>query len=108
MTFKVSKSILGLKKANNLGKVGDSHDFKSKWINLRAKKGKKFGQIRGYLCVTFKVSESNLGLRKAKNLGKIGVSNGFQVCENMECESNLGLKKAKQLGKIWVCNGFQI
>ena len=50
--------------------------------------------------MTFKVSESNLGLKKAKNLGKIGVSNGFQVCENMECESNLGLKKAKQLGKI--------
>ena len=58
--------------------------------------------------MTLKISESNLGLRKAKNLGKIGVSNGFQVCENMECESNLGLKKAKQLGKIWVCNGFQI
>ena len=76
---------------------------------LGAKKGKKFGQIRGYLwLLSFKVSESNLGLRKAKNLGKIGVSNGFQVCENMECESNLGLKKAKQLGKIWVCNGFQI
>ena len=63
MTFKVSESILMLKKANNLGKIGGSnesilmlkktknlgkiggsHDFHSKWINFNAKKGKKFGQ----------------------------------------------------------------
>ena len=45
MTFKVSESTLGLKKALNLGKIRGSHNFQSKWINSRAKKGKKFGQI---------------------------------------------------------------
>ena len=30
MTFKVSESILMLKKAKNLGKIGGSHDFQSK------------------------------------------------------------------------------
>ena len=30
MNFKVSESILLLKKAKNLGKIGGSHDFQSK------------------------------------------------------------------------------
>ena len=53
MTFKVSESILTLKRAKNLGTYG--------------------------VFMTFKVSESILGLKKAKNLGKIGVSNGFLI-----------------------------
>ncbi len=44
MTLKVSE---GLKKAKNLGKIGGSHDFQSKWINLGATKGNKCGQIKG-------------------------------------------------------------
>ena len=46
MTFRVSESILLLKKAKNLGKN------------------------RGYVVMTFKVSESISLLKKAKNLGK--------------------------------------
>jgi hypothetical protein len=30
MTFKVSESILGLKKAKNVGKIGGIYDFQSK------------------------------------------------------------------------------
>ena len=45
MEFKASESILGLRKAKNLGNIRGSHDFQSKWINFNAKKGKKFGQI---------------------------------------------------------------
>jgi hypothetical protein len=47
MTVKVSESILMLKRAKKLGKIGDSHDCQSKRINFNAKKGKKFGQNRG-------------------------------------------------------------
>ena len=54
-----------VKKAKNLGKLGDSHEFQIKWINFNAKKGKKMGKIGG-----FKASESILMLKKAKNLGK--------------------------------------
>ena len=40
-----NESILGLKKAKNLGKTKVSNGFKyGKWINFRAKKGKTFGQ----------------------------------------------------------------
>ena len=52
MTFKVSESILMLKRAKNLGTYG--------------------------VFMTFKVSESILGLKKAKNLGKIGGIYDFQ------------------------------
>ena len=45
MTFKLSESILFLKKAKKLGKRGGSHDFQSKWINFNAKKAKKLGKI---------------------------------------------------------------
>ena len=49
-----NESVLGLKKAKNLGKIGVCNGFKyGKWISFRAK--------------------------KAKNLGKIVVSNGFQI-----------------------------
>ena len=61
MTFKVSESILMLKKAKNLGKIGGSNGSilllkkakklgkiggSCKWINFNAANGgKKFGQI---------------------------------------------------------------
>ena len=80
MTFKVSESILGLKKANNLGKIGVINGFQSNMEN-----------------------ESILGLKKAKNLGKIGVSNGFQIWKTMVfkvSESTLGLKEALNLGNL--------
>ena len=47
-----NESILGLKKAKNLGKIGVSNGFQI-WKTM-----------------VFKVSESTLGLKKAKNLGK--------------------------------------
>jgi hypothetical protein len=53
-----NESILGLKKAKNLGKIGVSNGFQI-WKNME--------------------NESILALKKAKNLGKIGVSNGFQT-----------------------------
>ena len=52
MSFKVSESILMLKRAKNLDIYG--------------------------VVITFKVSESILGLKKAKNLGKIGGIYDFQ------------------------------
>jgi hypothetical protein len=55
-----NESILGLKKAKNLGKIGVSNGFQI-WKTM-----------------VFKVSESTLGLKKAKNLGKIGGSHDFQ------------------------------
>ena len=44
MTFKVSESISLLKRQKDLGKIGGSHDFQSKWINFIVKKDKKFGK----------------------------------------------------------------
>jgi hypothetical protein len=53
-----NESILGLKKAKYLGKIGFSNGFQI-WKNME--------------------NGSILGLKKAKNLGKIEVSNGFQT-----------------------------
>ena len=79
MTFKVSKSILMLKRH----KIGGS-----KWTNFDAKKGKKFGQNRG--SHDFQSKLINFNAKKAKNLGKIGGSKWI----------NLNAKKGKKFGQI--------
>ena len=70
MTFNVSESILLLKKAKKMGKIGDIHDFQSKWINFIAKKAKYLGKNRWYVVMTFKVSESITLIKKEKKEGK--------------------------------------
>ena len=76
-----------LKRAKNLGKIGGSLDFQSKWINFNAEKGKKFGQNRGQSC------ESILML-KGKKFGQKGGSHDFQ-----SKWINFNAKKGKKFGQ---------
>ena len=65
------------KKANNLGKIGGSHDFQSKWIAFNAKKAKNLGKIGGSKWINFNA-------KKGKKFGQIqdfsnGCIHNFQI-----------------------------